>query len=124
MPDCNCTEVALNFFEKVHRIRITKQDFSFLYDYINKTIREPIGIEEKDVIGIFTDELNKKFKEKHKELKEEIYPYIEEKIKDYKKDYPKRKLGRNEPCHCGSGKKYKKCCLLKDIEKYRKAIKI
>jgi hypothetical protein len=21
---------------------------------------------------------------------------------------------RNEPCHCGSGKKYKKCCLLKD----------
>ena len=21
------------------------------------------------------------------------------------------KIGRNEPCHCGSGKKYKKCCL-------------
>ncbi|WP_122781441.1 SEC-C metal-binding domain-containing protein [Burkholderia pseudomallei] len=21
------------------------------------------------------------------------------------------KLGRNEPCHCGSGRKYKKCCL-------------
>ena len=26
------------------------------------------------------------------------------------------KLGRNEPCHCGSGKKYKKCCLRKDEE--------
>jgi preprotein translocase subunit SecA len=24
-----------------------------------------------------------------------------------------QKLGRNDPCHCGSGKKYKKCCLLK-----------
>lgn len=24
------------------------------------------------------------------------------------------KLGRNDPCHCGSGKKYKKCCLAKD----------
>ena len=23
-------------------------------------------------------------------------------------------LGRNEPCHCGSGKKYKQCCLSKD----------
>ena len=23
------------------------------------------------------------------------------------------KLGRNSPCHCGSGKKYKKCCLRK-----------
>lgn len=22
--------------------------------------------------------------------------------------------GRNEPCHCGSGKKYKQCCLDKD----------
>jgi hypothetical protein len=22
--------------------------------------------------------------------------------------------GRNEPCHCGSGRKYKQCCLLKD----------
>ena len=25
-------------------------------------------------------------------------------------------IGRNEPCHCGSGKKYKKCCLPKDEE--------
>ena len=22
--------------------------------------------------------------------------------------------GRNQPCHCGSGKKYKHCCLAKD----------
>jgi preprotein translocase subunit SecA len=25
-----------------------------------------------------------------------------------------RKLGRNDPCHCGSGKKYKHCCLAQD----------
>jgi preprotein translocase subunit SecA len=24
------------------------------------------------------------------------------------------KVGRNDPCPCGSGKKYKKCCLLKE----------
>lgn len=24
------------------------------------------------------------------------------------------KTGRNDPCACGSGKKYKKCCLLKE----------
>jgi preprotein translocase subunit SecA len=24
------------------------------------------------------------------------------------------KIGRNEPCPCGSGKKYKKCCLEKN----------
>jgi hypothetical protein len=27
---------------------------------------------------------------------------------------PIPKLSRNEPCHCGSGKKYKRCCLEKD----------
>ena len=26
----------------------------------------------------------------------------------------KHKVGRNDPCPCGSGKKYKKCCLLKE----------
>ena len=30
-------------------------------------------------------------------------------------------LGRNDPCHCGSGKKYKQCCLGKDEEKARTA---
>jgi hypothetical protein len=25
--------------------------------------------------------------------------------------------GRNEPCHCGSGRKYKQCCLDKDNAK-------
>lgn len=26
-----------------------------------------------------------------------------------------KKLGRNDPCHCGSGKKFKKCCESKMI---------
>jgi len=28
-----------------------------------------------------------------------------------------KKVGRNDPCPCGSGKKYKKCCLIKEEEK-------
>jgi uncharacterized protein YecA (UPF0149 family) len=27
----------------------------------------------------------------------------------------KPKTGRNEPCPCGSGKKFKKCCLFKEV---------
>lgn len=27
----------------------------------------------------------------------------------------KKKIGRNEPCPCGSGKKFKRCCLGKGI---------
>lgn len=30
-------------------------------------------------------------------------------------------LGRNDPCHCGSGRKYKQCCLDKDEAKARVA---
>lgn len=26
-------------------------------------------------------------------------------------------IGRNEPCHCGSGRKYKRCCFQKDAER-------
>jgi uncharacterized protein YecA (UPF0149 family) len=29
--------------------------------------------------------------------------------KGYKRETPK--VGRNDPCQCGSGKKYKKCCM-------------
>ena len=30
-------------------------------------------------------------------------------------DIKKKKVGRNDPCPCGSGKKFKKCCLGKGI---------
>jgi hypothetical protein len=29
---------------------------------------------------------------------------------------PKGQQGRNDPCGCGSGKKYKKCCLTKHLK--------
>ena len=31
-------------------------------------------------------------------------------------------IGRNDPCHCGSGKKYKKCCAAKDEAIEREAL--
>ncbi|MGB4437809.1 MAG: SEC-C metal-binding domain-containing protein, partial [Sedimentibacter sp.] len=43
--------------------------------------------------------------------------FDDEKRKQIKKDYNRSKIvvngekvGRNDPCPCGSGKKYKKCC--------------
>lgn len=27
---------------------------------------------------------------------------------------------RNDPCHCGSGRKYKSCCLRKDVRNGRR----
>jgi uncharacterized protein len=37
-----------------------------------------------------------------------LFEYWQEKIKKTKES--KIKVGRNDPCPCGSGKKYKKCC--------------
>jgi preprotein translocase subunit SecA len=37
-----------------------------------------------------------------------VAPQGEKKVKQIKLDQPK--VGRNDPCPCGSGKKYKKCC--------------
>jgi preprotein translocase subunit SecA len=34
---------------------------------------------------------------------------------------PGKELGRNDPCHCGSGKKYKNCHLARDEEAARAA---
>jgi mRNA-degrading endonuclease RelE of RelBE toxin-antitoxin system len=34
------------------------------------------------------------------------------------------RVGRNEPCPCGSGKKYKRCCLEQDLERLRDSSEI
>jgi uncharacterized protein YecA (UPF0149 family) len=39
---------------------------------------------------------------------EDLFP--EEPMAPYVRETPK--AGRNDPCPCGSGKKYKKCCML------------
>ena len=41
-------------------------------------------------------------------IKESNEPYNDTDNKN--KSTPNSKVGRNDPCPCGSGKKYKKCC--------------
>lgn len=59
--------------------------------------------------------------EQYNKEAQEVY-YLVNPYKESKKRVPRRgryvnvrtdpKIGRNEPCTCGSGKKYKKCCAL------------
>ena len=62
-------------------------------------------------------ELESVFEEKGWEYKIELEPDKPEDITDLeillnpiKTEIADKKVGRNEPCPCGSGKKYKKCC--------------
>ena len=46
-------------------------------------------------------------------------PDREARKETFRRDRPK--VGRNDPCPCGSGKKYKNCCMNKDLEAQRRA---
>ena len=54
------------------------------------------------------DELDEDYNFLSNKFPEEMFPFDEPYIR------PEPKVGRNDPCPCGSGKKYKKCCLNKD----------
>ncbi|QMU62505.1 MAG: preprotein translocase subunit SecA [Gammaproteobacteria bacterium] len=45
----------------------------------------------------------------HPEQQQEASPQSEEQIKQEPYKRTDKKLGRNDPCHCGSGKKFKQC---------------
>jgi len=62
-------------------------------------------------------ELESVFEKNGWKYKIELEPDKPENIKDLeillnppKTSIAEKKVGRNEPCPCGSGKKYKKCC--------------
>ncbi|MGF7060563.1 uncharacterized protein YchJ [Brassicibacter mesophilus] len=53
-------------------------------------------------------DISEENKEKYAILGEE---FAKTRTISYKKQTRKKKIGRNDPCPCGSGKKYKKCCV-------------
>lgn len=51
-------------------------------------------------------------KKKHPELYETLRKVFQQNLESsLSQSFPKRTIGRNDPCLCGSGLKYKKCCL-------------
>ena len=120
MPDCNCVDVALHFIDKEDARVVKIPIHSFLLNYENKNISQVEGIDEekaKEIANSFTQETLSQFNERHKKLKDVLNEDIIKILQKYKRktpELPKRKIGRNEPCPCGSGIKYKKCCLGKN----------
>ena len=62
-----------------------------------------IPLTEEQVLSILQYIPRKNLKKKQRKALYKISPLKSEK-----------KLGRNDPCKCGSGEKYKYCCLTKD----------
>jgi hypothetical protein len=123
-PFCECTDVFLNFYEITDPVIGNRKYplFAFLVDYSTGIIRETLDVSESRAYEIYTGFNENLFKNRHEELKSETRPLILKKFKN--KFVPTRKLGRNELCHCGSGKKYKKCCLVNDINKFGGRVRV
>ena len=79
--------------------------------------------EHEDTIKELADAKAQKEAEDKKRAEEEFNKLVEayvdahtQRVREHKK------ISRNDPCPCGSGKKYKNCCL--DSGKYENLIKI
>jgi hypothetical protein len=115
-PKCSCTEATLTFVtEDEDSDKTGKELFTIAVDYKKRgwsTVEDrAVPADVKAARSAMEDQipdLYRKLFERHIKLKN-IYAHCKKK---YLKETPQwPKVGRNDPCPCGSGKKYKKCCM-------------
>jgi len=127
---CSCKDAVLTFLPIKNGQALNKTNqLAIFFNYKKKSWRiaangpENIATPDELVKEISDKHLEKKFKERHKNLRTIYKNYRKKKQKALKQFSKKPQLskkpagqeqtGRNKPCPCGSGKKYKKCCMLK-----------
>ncbi len=119
-PECECNDMYFHIFEMDASRR--PEDTSvgvYFYNYQTKDVKIDEGNKElmKEIVAeLFTihPEADQIFERRSNNLKiiYELAKFRYEKENRLLKTHV-NKVGRNEPCPCGSGKKYKRCCLKK-----------
>ena len=117
-PKCLCNEAVLTFFkiddtkktqEPEFAVRMNINNFKYDVEFSKcgtKRISEVVKFlhdSKPEVFGI----LKRRYNEVKSASKEIIKKFGSN---EKKEEMPNIKVGRNGPCTCGSGKKYKKCC--------------
>ncbi|MFQ5750909.1 MAG: YecA family protein [bacterium] len=91
---------------------------------INNLKKKTWNLEEQTRMFMAPSKIMTAFSQTHNfhEIFSNRYKNIRRLYKNYRQQYfpaplPRQnvKIGRNEPCPCDSGKKYKKCCMLNKI---------
>lgn len=122
MEDCDCPScqverllMEMTILENITEIRKTlhylrtnyPDIFALNADFYNNVLNT------KKERWLF-EKLYKKYLQYKKRYPEEFYDdaWDDDDTLEYSEPYvrPEQKIGRNDPCPCGSGKKYKKCC--------------
>lgn len=122
--DCDCTNIRFGVYlygeEEVGEIwynykeakLIKPSEYEFLIDELRKMGEEKFDLFNQALAARHTS-IKNTFEifqlKREKAILEQEYDSTIRKITKTKPQLPK--VGRNAPCPCGSGKKYKKCCL-------------
>jgi hypothetical protein len=117
LPKCSCTDatlsiLAIDAFGKTgeelgsvsvnYRKREWKKVEDDLYPFSTGTLKSVIETQVPDIY--------KQLLARHIRIKA-IYAHCKKRHYSRKEPLELPKVGRNDPCPCGSGKKHKKCCL-------------
>ena len=114
-PQCDCNDVHLIFVPFLKNDAVVDKTLKDTYIILNLNDntwkienRGHAKISANKIMTALFEHINPEelFKKHHKTLR---LLYI--KFRNKQKKF--QSTGRNDPCPCGSGKKYKKCCLLK-----------
>ena len=134
-PDKKITGTVKDLAEK---FELSIMDMTGFLDGINDSLKKPNPIEtmEEDTKVTIDFENEILYKNMVRAGADWLYNlpqwekiFDEDKRKElYKEEkashtyHKEKKIGRNDPCPCGSGKKYKQCCMKKDQEAERKVL--
>jgi hypothetical protein len=116
LPKCSCTDTNLDIVSVKETNREAEELCSLTLKYAKKSwgiVEGPSFSIALGTIRFAIEEQNTDFYKqlliRHKKLKA---IYLNCRKKNYSPEKPMEtlKIGRNNPCPCGSGRKYKKCC--------------
>ncbi len=119
-PTCPCTDVFLSFYEIEQGEEQNKTTHIAEYFYNYKTKKGKIkegnqALMSSILQGIYHNyrDLDSLFRQRSQVVKE-LYIKSKRIYDKARQAQTTVKISRNQPCPCGSGKKYKRCCLKKD----------
>lgn len=128
-PKCSCSETILSFLKLVDRSGVTAKKIShppsLRYNYITQKTKQQsdwptTGPSRADLLGAVKATHTKL--DEHLRLRHLILQmlYTRQEIERSRSRFHalaggvRPKVGRNDPCPCGSGRKFKHCCLNKE----------
>ena len=119
LSSCNCQSTMLEFFDEEDlEINDFTSRYIIYYDYeTGVMVKDPLTkgnpSSNKEIINTMVKEIpdiRTIVRNRHIVLRKIYANYREQKFSAEKSNTSVIKTGRNTPCPCGSGKKYKNCC--------------